>query len=524
MKTPLVAKSLIAGCPSSDGGKKFRSFNPAENREWGLDFTSASLSQINEACAAAERALHFYGCQPLASRQKLLLAIANALEAAKDEIMEAAMTETGYSEARLTGEFARMVGQLRYFADVLEQGLLIGATIDLPADTPGPAAVDVRGHYIAKGVVVVFAASNFPLAFSVAGGDTASALAAGCPVIVKAHSCHPVTSELVANCIYRGLDAAHLPPGLFSLIQGRDHSLNLALVSHPKVKAVGFTGSRKGGLALSAACQSRQEPISVYAEMSSVNPVFLAPGAMNPAVAKALFDSTQLGSGQFCTNPGLLFVPQCEELEPFIAELARLFGATKPVTMLSPGIASAYRTGIAELKAAGANVVADGVGEAGNCQAMPALLRVTSTLYSHKPALREEVFGPSTMFVVCDGASEMVEIAAALEGQLTASIWGSGGELEAPPFIDMVQILQHRVGRLIFNQPPTGVRVCGAMAHGGPFPASTADTSVGANAMRRFMRFVCLQNAPQALLPEYLRTSGRSIPAIVGGKVQYPGI
>jgi acyl-CoA reductase-like NAD-dependent aldehyde dehydrogenase len=379
------------------------------------------------------------------------------------------------------------------------------------------------------GPVAVFGASNFPLAFSVAGGDTASALAAGCPVVVKAHPAHPGTSELAGLAILRAAADSGMPEGVFGLLfdagygaglaGGTDHAVGAALVRHPAIRAVGFTGSRRGGLALAEIAAARPVPIPVYAEMSSINPVFILPEAMRDRgadIAAGLHASVTLGAGQFCTNPGLVVVESGGAARSFLDELARLIQATPIGTMLSAGICAAYGAGVAEranlpgvelLAAAAAAPAVASVGEprAVHGQAGAALFRTDAATFLASPVLMNEVFGPTTLVVECAGRAEMLAVARALEGQLTASVHGTDADLAANG--DLLEVLEGRAGRLVFNGYPTGVEVCHAMVHGGPHPATLdgRSTSVGTRAIQRFARPVCWQDCPDALLPEELR-------------------
>lgn len=513
--------SIIAGARSTQPGSKFQSRRRSDGTTIGSPITTATAADVNSACSEAEAAFLIYRFRPVSERAALLRAIADEIEQQRTEILEAAEAETGYQRPRIEGEFGRTVGQLRFFASVVDGGLYNGAVIDHPAASakPGtPDSFDVRKRAIPRGPVAVFAASNFPLAFSVAGGDTASALAAGCSVVCKAHSAHPVTSELVADCINRAIVKTGQHPGLFSLLQGHDQAMNIGLVQHPKIKAVGFTGSRAGGDALVAAANSRRVPIPVFAEMSSINPNFLAASALTAATAKALFDSNTLGAGQFCTNPGVIFVTAGEAAEAFIAELAGHYKQTSPQVMLTDGIASAYGKGIERLVKAGAEIVAQGSGEVTTGCGVPTLLWVDSARFG--PNLTEEVFGASMLVVLCDSPTEMIELANQLENQLTATLWGSKEELNSTEFMDLRSVLELKVGRLIEDQAPTGVRVCHAQVHGGDYPASTAQTSVGADAIRRFQREIAYQNVPAERLPAELQDTGRKTPAIVDGRFE----
>jgi NADP-dependent aldehyde dehydrogenase len=398
------------------------------------------------------------------------------------------------------------------FADLLEEGSWVDARIDpaIPDRTPTPRP-DLRRMLIALGPVAVFCASNFPLAFSVAGGDTASALAAGCPVIVKAHSSHPGTAELVATAVNRAIEAEKMPPGMFTLLHGPGKTVGIQLVTHPLVRAVGFTGSRRAGRALFDAAASRPEPIPVYAEMGSINPVFLLPGALKERsmeIARGLSASATLGVGQFCTNPGLVVGLDTDELDSFVHQAGLLFQEAGVEAMLNPRIHRAYQESSNKLKAVkGVEVSAEAAGDSeidGN-QARPALFASDGRTFLENPLLSEEVFGPSSLVIRARSREELLRIAATLKGHLTASIHGTEQELRE--YADLAAVLQRNVGRLIFNGFPTGVEVCAAMNHGGPYPASTDShfTSVGTAAIYRFSRPICFQGFPDRALPPELQ-------------------
>jgi NADP-dependent aldehyde dehydrogenase len=404
------------------------------------------------------------------------------------------------------------VGQLRLFAEVVREGSWVEARIDraLPGRTPAPRP-DLRRMLVPIGPVVVFGASNFPLAFSVAGGDTASALAAGNPVVVKAHPGHPGTSELAAWAVLAAARATGMPAGVFALLHGASPAVGQALVRHPRTRAVGFTGSLAGGRALCDAAAARPDPIPVFAEMGSVNPVFLLPGALaerGAAIARGLVDSVTLGVGQFCTNPGVVFAVRSAEHAAFLDTLAAGVAAVPPGTMLTRDICDRFATGVAAAAGLpGVRVVAqaasaeDRSGHWGRAQ----VLATDLATWRREPALRREVFGPVTLLVECDSAADLVAAARELEGQLTATVHGTAAELAEAGAL--VEALTQHAGRVLFNGYPTGVEVCHAMQHGGPWPATSdaRTTSVGTAAITRFARPVCWQNAPAALLPPALR-------------------
>ena len=419
------------------------------------------------------------------------------------------MAETGLPRARLEGERGRTVGQLRLFAEVLREGSWAARTIDpaLPDRAPLPRP-DLRLRKLALGPVAVFGASNFPLAFSVAGGDTASALAAGCPVVVKGHPAHPGTGELVAQAIVRAVAACGLPEGVFSYLPGPDNALGGALVDDPRIKAVGFTGSRSGGLALVRIASARAEPIPVFAEMSSINPVILFPGALHnrgAALAAPFIQSLTMGAGQFCTNPGVLIAVAGADLDAFVAGAGAALANSTAAPMLSPGIHGAFRAGVSTLATHGAltEVARGQVGEGIN-QAQGALFRTTGAQFLADRTLGHEVFGPSSIIVAVDAIDEIPALLATLEGQLTATLLlDAEDEALAAP---LVPLLERKVGRILVNGWPTGVEVSHAMVHGGPFPATSdaRSTSVGATAIDRFLRPVCYQALPASLLPPAL--------------------
>ncbi len=465
-------------------------------------------ADVVAATAAATEAFAAYRATTPEQRSVLLNAVADEIDADKEAIVESAVPESHLPEARIAGEVGRTTGQLRMFADVVRRGDHLGVRIDpaLPDRTPLPRA-DIRQRHIPLGPVAVFGASNFPLAFSTAGGDTASALAAGCPVVVKGHPAHPRTGFLVARAVARAVEKQGLHAGTFSFLlapEGLDSiELGQALVGDPNIKAVGFTGSRGGGLALVAAAAARPEPIPVYAEMSSINPVVVLPGALADdaeALAAGFVGSLTLGAGQFCTNPGLIFLPIGEAGDEFLAAAAAAVRETTGATMLTPGIATAYRSGSASLRqAAGVRVVAEG-SASGDEGPAPQLVEAAALA-----GVTDEVFGASGVVVRFDGIDNLLSHLESLEGQLTATVHAA--DSDAADAAMLLPVLELRAGRILFNGWPTGVEVGHAMVHGGPFPATSdsRSTSVGSLAIERFQRPVAYQDVPAAVLPQALR-------------------
>lgn len=470
--------------------------------------TDSVQPDVAAATAAAAEAFAAYRATSPAERSAFLEAVAAEIEADEDAIIVAAVRESGLPEARITGEVGRTTGQLRMFAGVVAQGDHLGVRIDpaLPDRTPLPRA-DIRQRMVPLGPVAVFGASNFPLAFSTAGGDTASALAAGCPVVVKGHPAHPVTGTLVARAITRAVEKSGLPAGTFSFVLGGIET-GQELVADPRITAVGFTGSRGGGLALVRAAAAREVPIPVYAEMSSINPVVVLPGALASndiaAFAEAYVGSLTLGSGQFCTNPGLLFLPAGEQGDEFLRAAGEAVAAATGQTMLTPGIAEAYRTGTATLRdVAGVRVVAEGTA-AGDLAPAPQVVE-TSAL---EHPVTDEVFGASGVVVRYADVADLLPRLEALEGQLTATVHADAdSDADTEQAAALLPVLELKAGRILFNGWPTGVEVGHAMVHGGPFPATSDSrtTSVGSLAIERFQRPVAYQDVPAALLPDAVR-------------------
>ncbi len=516
---------LIAGRAERGASGVVHGIEAASGAELEPGFGSASEAQLEAACAAARAAFDPYRSTGLDQRAAFLEAVAQNILEIGDVLIERCVRETGLPRLRIEGERARTVGQLRLFASVLREGSFLDLRVDpaMPERKPLPR-VDLRLRNVALGPVAVFGASNFPLAFSVAGGDTASALAAGCPVIVKAHEAHPGTSELVGGAIARAVAASGLPGGVFSLIfAGRD--LSQALVADARIKAVGFTGSRAGGLALLRVAQARPEPIPVYAEMSSINPVILLPGALAEraeTIAPAFAASLGLGAGQFCTNPGLVLAIEGPELDRFAAAAAEAISAQAAAAMLTPGIHAAYGRATERLVAhPQVRTLARGsAGGAHACQA--ALFSTGAAAFLAHAELQEEVFGAAALIVRCPDLASLREVIEALEGQLTASLHLADADLQSAR--DLLPLLERKVGRILVGGFGTGVEVGHAMVHGGPYPA-TADgrsSSVGSLAIRRFLRPVSYQDLPQALLPEALRDGNPlGLPRLFDGK---PGL
>lgn len=503
----LTGRSIIGSKRGEASTGTLHGLNPATGETLSPVYHAASIEEVNQAAQLADWAFASYSQTKGGQRALFLRQIADNIEALGDTLIARATQETGLPDGRIRSETGRTCSQLRLFADVVDEGSWVDARIDHanPNRTPLPKP-DVRSMLRPLGPVVVFGASNFPLAFSVAGGDTASALAAGNPVIVKAHHAHPGTSELVGLAVSRAVRQCDLHEGVFSLIYGSGSEVGTALVKHPLIKAGGFTGSRAGGRALFDTASSRPEPIPFYAEMSSVNPVVILPEALKingEQIATGLHASVTLGAGQFCTNPGLVFMLASPETDKFIEELGALLVATPEQTMLTPGIRSSYETGVLG-RGSGAATVMQKLPET-SCGASPALFRTEARAYLANSTLSEEIFGPTTLIVTYTNRDELFELLGSLEGQLTATVHGTEAELASSR--ELIDILQTKVGRLLFNGFPTGVEVCHAMVHGGPYPATSdgRSTSVGTRAIFRFTRQVCYQGFPDTALPDELK-------------------
>ena len=467
-------------------------------------YQHGDATNVDAACAAAAQAFGPYRATTSEQRAQFLEAIATNIEAISETLIARTVAESGLPQARITGEVGRTAGQLRLFASVLREGSWNGARLDtpLPDRTPLPRP-DLRQRFVPLGPVAVFSASNFPLAFSVAGGDTASALAAGCPVVVKAHDAHPGTSELVGRAITDAVAASGLPAGTFSLLFGSGPGLGIALVTDPRIKAVGFTGSRSGGTALVAAAAARPEPIPVYAEMSSINPVFVLDGALatrGEDLGRAFVGSLTMGSGQFCTNPGLVIAVDGPGLNSFVAAATEALAKAQATPMLTPNIARSYASGVDSLSEA-ADLVARGEEGGSQTCGQAALFTTDAKSFLASEALQAEVFGASSLIVRCADAEEVRTVAQGLEGQLTATVHADESDLGEAA--ELLPLLELKAGRILFGGWPTGVEVSHAMVHGGPFPATSdsRSTSVGSRAIERYLRPVCYQDVPKSLLP-----------------------
>ena len=508
----LKGKSIIGFQLGGEGVPDIFGINPATGESLQPGYAAVSEAELNLAVELAADAFEVFSKTSGTDKASFLRKIADNIEAIGDDLARLAPQETGLPEGRIRMETGRTCGQLRLFASVAEEGSWVDARIDLadPERVPVPKP-DVRSMERPLGPVAVFCASNFPLAFSVAGGDTASALAAGCPIVVKAHHSHPGTAELVGQAVSAAVRDCGLPEGTFSLVYGPGRKTGSALVRHPAIKAAGFTGSRAGGQALMKLAADRPVPIPFYAEMSSINPVFILPGALaerSEQLVSGLHGSMTLGVGQFCTNPGLTILDSTTDIEPFVGKLAELVSGSSGATMLNPGISAAYDSGAGALGDNDAvKAVAFGQTGDGQCQAGAALFRTSAESFLSDESLSSELFGPSTLVVTHDGADKMLTLARSLEGQLTATVHGTDADLEAN--CDLLEVLETKVGRVVINAFPTGVEVCHAMVHGGPFPATSdgRTTSVGTRAIHRFTRLVCYQGFPDALLPAELRES-----------------
>jgi len=509
----LTGRSLIGFRQGNGSSEPLCGTDPTTGHSLQPGFIAATKEEEDLAACLASEAFVAYSRTPGRVRGAFLRTIATKIESIAAEIIERAGQETALPQARLHGETARTCAQLRLFADVAEEGSWVAARIDCADPNRKPAArPDIRSLLRPLGPVVVFGASNFPLAFSVAGGDTASALASGNTVIVKAHAAHPGTSELVGQMLRDSVRECGLPEGVFSLLFGTGAEIGVALMKHPLVKAGGFTGSRTAGRILMDVAASRPEPIPFYAEMSSTNPVFILPGALrerSDSIAAGLHTSFTMGAGQFCTKPGMVFLPHGSEAATFTDKLRQLVAGSAPFHLLTRSIYSSYDSAIAGRKTnAAVRLVAEAPKAVPGCGfAVGAALFETDAATFLGSDLDAEIFGPTTLLVRHSKRDQILEIARSLEGHLTATIHGTAQDLH--DFADLISILEGKVGRLVFNGFPTGVEVCHAMVHGGPYP-STSDgrsTSVGTRAIFRFTRPVCYQGFPDAALPEELKDS-----------------
>lgn len=506
----LTGLSFIGSQRGLRDGASFQAFAPQTGEPLQPVYRSSTLAELDRAAKLAHEAFEAYSQISGKARGAFLRRVADGFEAHREELAQRAHLETALPMPRLNGEVMRTANQFRLFASVVEEGSWVQARIDpaMPDRQPMPRP-DIRAMLRPLGPVAVFGASNFPLAFSVGGGDTASALAAGCPVIVKAHPAHPGTSELAGAIIAEAVAAQSLPPGVFSMLYDAGIEIGTALVKHPLIRAVAFTGSLKAGRALMDAAASRPDPIPCFTEMSSGNPVFILPGALRKgagALAQGLFGSFTLGAGQFCTKPGVVFVSEAPERSTFLEELKTLVEQAQPFHLLTSGIAREYdratesRAGHVPV-AAEAHMLPEGQTKAGPFRAQAKLFTVCLDQLIGQPELADEIFGPDTLLVNCEQTQDYVRAARALSGHLTATIFGDEDDLAANR--ELIQILEQKAGRVIFNGFPTGVEVTHAMVHGGPYPATSDSrfTSVGSLAIYRFARPVCFQNFPQQMLP-----------------------
>ncbi len=514
-------KNLIAGQYSAEGYHHFQAVNPSTQEVIETRFCRATKEEIEQAVQAAKKASTALKNMEASKKAAFLRLIADNIMELGDTLVQTAMQESGLPQARIVGERGRTCNQLRLFADLVEEGSWVDARIEEALPDRVPARNDIRLMKRAVGPVVVFTASNFPLAFSTAGGDTASAFAAGCPVIVKAHPAHPSTNAMVSHAITQAITQLGFPAGSYSSLYDDAYEVGAALVLHPAIKSVAFTGSHRGGLALHQLAQQRPQPIPVFAEMGSVNPVCILDDYMEThlkSLAKTIAHSANMGAGQFCTNPGIQIITK-KHAEPYLEHLSQAFKDLTAFTMLTGGIFENYQS------KRNACLQKDGVQNnhaspfGASWKASPAVAHVEARDFIQNPSLQEEIFGPFSLVVICENTQEMEVVVQHMEGQLTATLFGTEAELVEQKALSL--LLEERVGRLIYNGVPTGVEVCHAMQHGGPFPASTDDrfTSVGTNAIYRFVRPVCFQDCPDALLPPELKHSNpMKISRLVNGK------
>jgi len=506
----ITGKNYIGNRQSAKGNKTYKTFNPQLNIENEYVFVEATSEEIDEAVALAHEAFKTFRTLSGDKKADFLNAIADEILALDDELIKTFCSESGLPEGRAKGERGRTVFQLRSFAQLVEEGSWVEASIDtaIPDREPVPKP-DLRKMSIPLGTVVVFGASNFPLAYSTAGGDTAAALAAGCPVIVKSHPMHAGTGELVASAIIKATEKTGMPNGVFSNLNSSGIEVGVQLVQHPQVKAVGFTGSIRGGRALYDLASKREEPIPVFAEMGSINPVIILPTSLKTrgeSLAKMYAGSITLGTGQFCTNPGLLLGIKSEGLTNFIQNLSHEIIKIEPSCMLHPNIIGAYESNkqkaIAQPEISVVTTYAEDVQ---TNYARQTITTVEGRTFLENPTLHQEVFGPYSIVVQCENTKQLEAIILKLEGQLTGTLIADSGEASLYP--EIVSALQNRVGRMIYNGVPTGVEVCPSMTHGGPYPSSTDSrfTAVGIHSIKRWVRPFSYQDWPNELLPKELK-------------------
>jgi NADP-dependent aldehyde dehydrogenase len=518
----IIGHNYIGGARSAAGNIAMQSHDASTSAALPYSFMQATAEEVHAAAQAAAAAYPAFRNLPATRRAEFLEAIAAQLDALDDEFVALVTRETALPTARIQGERSRTSGQMRLFAQVLRRGDFYGARIDraLPERQPLPR-VDLRQYRIGVGPVAVFGASNFPLAFSTAGGDTAAALAAGCPVVFKAHSGHMATAEYVADAIIRAAEQTDMPQGVFNMIYGA--GVGETLVKHPSIQAVGFTGSLKGGRALCDMAAARPQPIPVFAEMSSINPVLVLPEALltrGEKIAGELVASVVQGCGQFCTNPGLVIGIRSPQFSAFTVRLSALMAEQPAQTMLNAGTLGSYKKGVQALLDHPGITHLAGQDQHGN-QAQPQLFKAdVSLLFKGDPLLQEEVFGPTTIVVEVADKAELQQALHSLHGQLTTTLIGEAQDLQE--HADLLVLLEQKAGRVLFNGYPTGVEVCDAMVHGGPYPATSdaRGTSVGSLAIERFLRPVCYQNCPDALLPAALKNANPlGIARLVDGNI-----
>lgn len=521
----LTGELLLHGTAVQGGGAPFTAHDPLQDRALPVSFHAASQADVAHAVHLAAAAAPALAATSRAQRAQFLCAIASAIVDLGDELLQRCQQETALPPPRLTNERLRTTNQLQLFGKLLQDGACCDARLDRPDAARVPPKPDLRSMLVPLGPVAVFGASNFPLAFSVAGGDTASALAAGCPVVVKAHPAHPGTSELVGRAIQQAVSATGMPPATFALLQGPGHDVGQWLVAAEGIRAVGFTGSPQGGKALMALAHARQTPIPVFAEMGSANPVVCLPALLaerGAQLAQQLGDSALLACGQFCTSPGLVFVPHGAAGDVFTAALVQRFAQAAAMVTVHASIAASYRVAVEGLgQLPGVEVLHAAGDSAAAAFAAPRLLQTTVAALLQHERLRQEVYGPCVVLVRYQDRRELGGALAVLEGHLTGTVHGTAAELSEHR--DAIALLGSKVGRLLFGGVPTGVEVGHAMHHGGPWPASTDArfTSVGATAVRRWLRPLCFQDAPQELLPEELRDGNpagivRTVDGVVG--------
>lgn len=502
-------KNFIGNDLSSNGDKTSKLYDINSNEALDGEFFHATQNEVEVALAKADKAFIEYKQTSQAKRAEFLETIASEIMNLGDELIIRTMSESNLPRPRIEGERGRTIGQIKMFANLLKEGSWVEASIDeaLPERTPLPRN-DLRKMLRPLGVVSVFEASNFPLAFACAGGDTASALAAGCPVIVKAHSSHSGTSELIASAIIKAVKLCNMPDGTFSMLHGGGRTVGQQIVLDEVVKAVGFTGSTQAGMKLFELANNRKTPIPVFAEMGSINPCLFLPSSLNDTkkLANTYAGSITLGVGQFCTNPGLILALKDNKLEEFKKDLGEAIKLSSPSTMLSSSIQEAFETNKNEaISQDGIELLGESNTENTKSEGRPTVASVDALKFIANPKLQEEVFGPYSLIVECNDISELNEVISSLEGQLTVTVMGEESEMSS--YKEQIFALENKCGRILFNGVPTGVEVCASMQHGGPFPAATDSrfTSVGTGAIKRFVRPVCYQDCPSSLLPDELK-------------------